>query len=146
MIIRKAEISDISELSRIENECFSSPMPIEYISRSIDNEDRFFLVAEEEKKLLGHIAMMHVLDEGYILSVAADKNHRRRGIAKALLSALLAEAKDMKLSFVSLEVRASNIAAISLYESFGFQRTGEIIGYYERPKENALILNLYLEN
>ena len=84
--------------------------------------------------------MMTVLDEGYISNVAVSPAFRRRGIASALIRALLDRARERNLSFVTLEVRESNAAAIALYEGFGFRPVGRRKNYYDAPKEDAWIM------
>ena len=76
-----------------------------------------------------------VLDECYVDNVCTAPEYRRRGVASALVSAACAAASDMGCSFITLEVRASNNPAISLYERQGFRRVGLRPGYYERPRE-----------
>lgn len=87
---------------------------------------------------------MNVLDEGYLSNIAVSPEHRRQGIAEALLKALLVRASARKLSFVTLEVRAGNIPAQTLYRKLGFTEVGVRRGYYEHPKEDAVLMTLYL--
>ena len=104
-----------------------------------------FLIAEENGKLLGYVGMMHVLDEGYISNVAVAPEARRRGVAGALIRELLRRAEEKELSFVTLEVRESNAAAIALYERFGFRSVGRRKQYYEAPREDALLMTCFLK-
>ena len=81
-----------------------------------------------------------VLDEGYVTNIAVLPDYRRKGIASALLEQCISAAKQKNLSFVSLEVRKSNLAAIKLYEKFEFKIEGERKNFYECPKEDAYIM------
>lgn len=92
----------------------------------------------------GYLGMHHVLDEGYIANVAVFPNYRRQGVASALLRHLVEYARSQALSFLSLEVRMSNFAAISLYDAFGFEKVGKRPGFYLDPPEDAWIMTLYL--
>lgn len=54
--------------------------------------------------------------------------------------------RDLGMSFISLEVRPSNKAAISLYTVLGFERVGLRPGFYNEPKEDGLIMTLYFKS
>lgn len=77
--------------------------------------------------------------EAEILNLAVHPSARRRGVARALLRALL-ETLDGE---VFLEVRASNLAAIALYESLGFSPVGTRSGYYAHPPEDGVVLKFH---
>ena len=89
---------------------------------------------------MGYIGISCIIDEGYITNVAVFPESRKKGVGTALLERVFSLAKDMGLSFVSLEVRESNIPAISLYEKLGFKQEGKRKDFYRDPKEDALIL------
>ena len=102
-------------------------------------------MAEAGESVLGYVGMMFVLDEGYISNVAVSPEHRRQGIASALIGELLRRAEELRLSFVTLEVRESNAPAIALYERFGFAPVGRRKGYYDAPKEDAILMTRFLK-
>ena len=87
--------------------------------------------------------MQYVLDEGYINNIAVSPSYRRRGVASALMDRLIDSARGLSLAFLTLEVRCGNHAAISLYEKYGFERVGLRRGYYEKPREDALLMTLF---
>lgn len=91
---------------------------------------------------VGHAGFTAVADEGYITNVAVLPQFRRNGAATELTKALIAKAKELKLSFLTLEVRKSNSAAIALYEKHGFVRVGLRKRFYSEPAEDALIMTL----
>ena len=84
--------------------------------------------------------MKMVLDEADITNVAVLPSHRKKGIAGKLLKQLLEEAKKQNLHRIYLEVRASNIAAVTLYEHAGFKEVGKRKNYYEHPQEDARLM------
>jgi ribosomal-protein-alanine N-acetyltransferase len=86
-----------------------------------------------------------VLDEGYITNVAVSPLHRRKGIAAKLLAELRAQAEEKELSFITLEVRASNVPAIALYEGAGYVPVGTRRNFYSAPKEDALLMTCFLK-
>lgn len=84
--------------------------------------------------------MLITVDEGQITNVAVHPDHRRKGFGAAIVRALLRHAKDERLESVSLEVRASNTAAIELYKRAGFVEAGRRKGFYNKPTEDALVM------
>ena len=74
------------------------------------------------------------------MNVAVHPDFRRRGVAEALVNALVAELKAIGSHCLTLEVRASNVPAVSLYEKLGFTEIGRRKNYYRNPKEDALIM------
>ena len=98
------------------------------------------LVAVIEKRVTGFLASRRVAsDEREILNVAVDLDQRRKGIARALLGQELARGRGRWF----LEVRASNVAAIQLYETAGFERCGRRPAYYCQPAEEAIVMRFF---
>ena len=144
-VILDAEERHVEALERLEKQCFSVPWTEEQLRASLPDDMHVFLIAEENGKLLGYVGMMHVLDEGYISNVAVAPEARRRGVAGALIRELLRRAEEKELSYVTLEVRESNAAAIALYERCGFRSVGRRKQYYEAPREDALLMTCFLK-
>lgn len=134
----------IKSIAELEKECFSSPWNEKMILESIENGTRFF-VALKNGELLGYVGISCILDEGYITNIAVFKKYRNKGVAKALIERIFALASDLKLCFVSLEVRASNQIAIGLYEKFGFRLEGRRKNFYTNPTEDGLIMTKRFE-
>ncbi len=132
----------VKQLENLERVCFSLPWTREQIISQLPDEQHCFLVAVRDERVLGYVGMMHVLDEGYISNVAVAPQERRRGIGGELLTALLKRAKELRLSFVTLEVRAGNTPAIALYERYGFQKVGLRKNYYDLPREDAILMTI----
>ena len=143
--IINADKRHLNGLVLLEQQCFSIPWTRAQIMTELPDEHHEFLVAEAGELILGYVGMMHVLDEGYISNVAVAPNYRRQGIASALIDSLLHRAEELQLSFVTLEVRESNAPAIALYGRFGFTPVGRRKGYYDAPKEDAILMTTYLK-
>lgn len=90
--------------------------------------------------MLGYAGLQVVLDEGYIANVVVRPGYRRRHIAQQLLDVYLRFAQAHHLAFLTLEVRPSNKAAVALYRKYGFIEEGRRRNYYQKPKEDALIM------
>lgn len=144
--IQDADQAFLDQLEAMEEQCFSLPWTREQLISQLPDERHVFLLAVgENKRLLGYVGMMHVLDEGYISNVAVSPNARRRGVGDALICKLLQRADALALSFVTLEVRQSNDPAISLYRKHGFAPVGRRKNYYERPVEDAILMTKVFE-
>ena len=144
-IIRNAVAEDIPYIAVLENACFSLPHNEEQLFSCLDCSKHVFAVAcDPQQRILGYAEMGYVLDEGYISNVAVDVEYRRQGIASELMQCMIDRATELKLSFISLEVRESNTPAINLYESLNFEKIAVQKNYYSLPKENAVIMTLFL--
>lgn len=146
---RTLTVTDVSPrhldgIEEIEKTCFSMPWTREQLARQMAGERNVFLCAEDETGPLGYIGLLTVLDEGYISNIAVAPEARRRGVADVLLTELAARTCKT-LSFLTLEVRASNVPAIALYEKHGFSAVGRRRNYYEKPQEDALLMTLFFE-
>ncbi len=132
----------LEDLEKLERICFSRPWSKKMLAEELENQCAAFLVAEDAltRRVVGYAGLMVMADEGYITNVAVFPEHRRRGIAGQLIEVFCDFARGNHLAFLTLEVRPSNAAAISLYEGFGFQEAGRRKNYYDLPKEDALIL------
>lgn len=91
-------------------------------------------------KVLGIGCFWSILDEAHITLLAVHPQYQRQGFGQALLYSVLKTACDRGLERATLEVRASNSAAISLYQKFGFKTAGRRRRYYKDNDEDALIL------
>ncbi|MBP3311954.1 MAG: ribosomal protein S18-alanine N-acetyltransferase [Butyricicoccus sp.] len=133
----------LKALAEVERQCFHEPWSEAALREELGNEKNLFLVAEEQENILGYVGCQTVLDEGYITNVAVAPAARRRGIARALLQKLTEHAQARKLTFVTLEVRKSNAAAIALYAGQGYEQVGIRKGFYREPQEDAVLMTRY---
>lgn len=138
--IREMSQADLDQVCLIENETFSLPWSYTSFSETVDRADTIYLVAEEKGRILGYLGIWKSLDEGEITNVAVKEEFRRRGIGRLLLSNALDIAGKTGIMNLVLEVRFSNLAAIRLYESMGFENVGVRPDFYERPREDAIIM------
>ena len=131
-------LDEVAELERI---CFSAPWSRNMLAEELDNALSALLVAlDDSGRVVGYAGVQVILDEGYITNVAVRPECRRQGVAGKLLDVFLNFAQGNKLAFLTLEVRASNEAAIILYGTRGFRGVGRRRNYYEHPREDAIIM------
>lgn len=136
--------AQLAQIEKIEQQCFSFPWTLDQLRSQLSDDRHVFLSAVAENgAVLGYVGMMFVLDEGYISNVAVAPAYRRQGVADALISALMTRAEELALAFVTLEVRAGNETAKSLYAKHGFVPVGRRKNYYDLPKEDAILMTRF---
>ena len=145
MSLLRLQVYHIDRLAELEQLCFAVPWTRAMLVSELKNPLACYYVLEEAGQVLGYGGMQVVLDEGYITNIACDPAQRRKGVGRRILTALVDEAKRRELSFLTLEVRRSNLPAQGLYASFGFEQTGVRPRYYEKPTEDALLMTLWLK-
>ena len=133
----------LPQLAALEQVCFpADPWSEELFRDALENPRVCILLAEgEDGAALGYAVLSTVLDEGNLDNIAVAPDARRQGVADALLRALTGFGRE-RLSVLMLEVRASNIPAIALYEKHGFAAVGRRKNYYDAPKEDAILRTL----
>jgi len=139
-IIRELEERDIEEISRIEQESFSMPWSANAFRQLLQDSNSIYLVAEEDGKIVGSCGVSDVCGEGNIDNVVVSEEYRNRGIATALMVETLKRGRERGITAFTLEVRVSNAPAIKVYEKMGFVSEGIRPGFYEKPKEDAMIM------
>ncbi|MBO5114471.1 MAG: ribosomal protein S18-alanine N-acetyltransferase [Lachnospiraceae bacterium] len=140
MIIRELAVADVEAVSRIEEAVFAMPWKPNDFLTMIEADYAHYFVAEEDGEIAGYCGVRNMAGEGEISNVAVAEKFRRRGIGRKLMEYMLKEAPSFGIGDLTLEVRVSNAPAISLYESLGFHKEGVRPGFYEKPKEDALIM------
>ena len=140
MMIEVMNSSHVAQIAALEKICFSDPWSEKSVASELDNKLAFWLVATEGDTVAGYIGSQTVMDETDMMNVAVHPDFRRQGIAEALVNGLVEQLKTMGSHCLTLEVRASNAPAISLYEKLGFSQIGRRKNYYRNPREDALIL------
>lgn len=144
MEIKRMERGTLAEVAALERACFSQPWSERVLETELGNANAIFYTARESGALAGYIGMHRVLDEGYIANIAVADPFRRRGVATALLGALIGYAHGEKLGFVTLEVREGNAPATSFYQKMGFGEVGRRRDFYANPTEDAVLMTLFL--
>lgn len=133
--------SHISEIAALEAASFSAPWDEVSIRGELDNPLALWLIAEDEKgSVLGYVGSQSCFEDADILNVAVAPEARRRGIAESLMLELERCLLPKGVEKITLEVRASNAPAIALYRKIAYQQVGIRKNYYEKPREDALIL------
>ncbi|MBE6986307.1 MAG: ribosomal-protein-alanine N-acetyltransferase [Ruminococcaceae bacterium] len=140
MIITNMNDGHVSQVAQLEKLCFSDPWSENSIASELENPLALWLVAEKNGAVVGYVGSQTVMDETDMMNIAVHPDHRRQGIAEALIEALIAVLKRKGSYCLTLEVRASNENARRLYEKLGFCQAGIRKNYYRNPREDAIIL------
>jgi len=139
--LQDMSIGDIDRVCEIENLSFSTPWSRESFEAEIsENKLARYMVARVDGKVAAYGGMWLVLDEGHITNIAVHPDYRGRKIGEKLVLSLLEKARSCGVLNITLEVRASNTAARSLYKKLGFVDSGVRKGYYSDTGEDAVIM------
>jgi ribosomal-protein-alanine N-acetyltransferase len=131
---------DIPDVMDIEERVFqATAWTAAQFWSELARDDRTYLVARVDGHIVGYAGLMSRRPTADIQTIAVDPGHRRRGIARGLLTYLLDVAEDARCTETLLEVRADSPAAIALYESEGFAPIARRTDYYG-PGADALIM------
>ncbi len=139
-------LDDLPAMLDLERRAYSHPWTEASLREAISLPERFSCVAvrKPDGPLLGYGVFQVVGDEMHVHNVAVEPAARRQGVARALLESALSTAREVHARVAHLEVREGNSAALALYAGLGFEVAGRRAGYYESPREDALLLRLQL--
>ncbi len=138
ILYRYAKNEDVFDILSLDDENFSNNFDEKFYLEYIKNQR--VIVAENENIIVGYVLFNQILDEAEIYKIVVSKNFRNKQIAFKIVEFLLDELKKNDVKKIFLEVRKSNIPAISLYKKCGFINIREIIDYYTNPKEDGIMM------
>ena len=136
----REKLSEVVEIEKLvhPNHHWSRDSFLNEIQNKLANY--FCLTDTKTNKILGYAGFWEILEEAHITSIAVHPDYRRLGLATILLKHIVKSCYKKMIKYITLEVRASNIPAISLYEKFGFKSVGRRKKYYQDNNEDALIM------
>jgi len=143
VLLRPLVASDLPAVLPIEQVSFPVPWTQASFLHELHNPHGRLLAAEWAGQVIGYLCCWLVADEVHILDVAVHPNHRRRGVGRLLLQATLADARQRGACSASLEVRRSNLPAISLYQECGFREAAVRRGYYQNGEDALLMVRVF---
>lgn len=134
--------ADLNEVARLQAGAFGNAWGEEALGGQQTNPSvaRLYAIRLPSEGIVAYCAAWKVADELHINSLAVHPAHRRKGLARRLLQRVLAASAADGTVSATLEVRQSNEAGRALYEGLGFKVEGVRPGYYQDPREDALIL------
>ena len=169
IVVRPMTLADVDQVMEIEREAFPTQWPPTSFRRELQNRLAHYFVARDDKVRVGGPTpqvnrgwfqrlfrsqppqqeapllvamggMWMLYDEAHITTVAVREAYRRQGIGELLLLKAIERAQELGAGVMTLEVRASNLAAQTLYEKCGFRRLGVRRGYYSDNHEDGIIM------
>lgn len=149
-IVRCAVPTDLASILVVEQGCVEAPHWSEGVWSAVLSEgavsepNRVSYVAQDGGGIVGFVVVSCASDMAELECVAVAETRRRQGVGKALCAAAMDWARGAAAQEVELEVRASSVAALSLYRSLGFSERGMRRGYYRDPAEDAVLMSASL--
>ncbi len=137
--IRRLTYADLPQVIAIERRAFPTPWSLAMFVLELSKPSGICLAAMRDNRLAGYLICSRYDRVWHIMNVAIDPDHRRQGLATALLNRLLERVGEDDARF-TLEVRRSNGGAIVLYERFGFKVAGLRRRYYQDNGEDAFVM------
>jgi len=139
--VKSASEEVLPRLLEIEREVFTNPWTFEMFVVEFLNPNSFFTVISENNTPLGFCILRRMTeDEGQLFNIAVTAPARRQKLGDTLMRVALRDAEDAGLMSVFLEVRESSTGAIWLYKKHGFEQIGVRPGYYDKPDEDAIVM------
>ena len=136
----------LDSVAGLERECFVHPWSKASLEEYLNNPSAYFFVAVDDKSnVVGYIGTYIICDEAYVTNIAVSENSRRQGVGNALVGRAVENAKNNGASFISLEVRLSNMGAVNLYKKNGLETVGVRPNFYRDPEEDAFIMTRRFE-
>lgn len=158
--LRPMHVTDLDMIMQIEPTIYSHPWTRGNFSDSLNSgyngwvledkvlEDRVIedSLQAEKNEMIGYALMMMVMDEAHLLNLSIAKHRQKEGLGRHLLEHMIRIAKRHKSANMFLEVRSSNVSAITLYENIGFCEMAIRHGYYpsHHGREDAVLMGLTL--
>ncbi len=141
-LIRPMKSEDILEICLIEKDVFNDPWSEDMFITSVLSYRSWVLQEIDTALILGYMIGEKVVEEFSIYNIAVRPEYQRQGLGIQLTKNIIEEMSAEGCSKFFLEVRKSNIRAISLYRKLGFQEIYIRKGYYNNPVDDALIMKL----
>jgi ribosomal-protein-alanine N-acetyltransferase len=143
--IRPAHESDLDDVAAIERSVFADSWSRRSFADLVDARQVLFLVASDANAAVGYAVVLISGVESELANLAVSRIMQRQGLGRRLLAESLHQAMARGCREMFLEVRASNEAAVRLYESSGFKAIGRRARYYARPIEDAIVMRAELK-
>jgi ribosomal-protein-alanine N-acetyltransferase len=138
---RRLGLRDLPAIETIERRAYRTPWSRSMFAGELAKPSSLCLGAfDQEAHLVGYLIISRYVDAWHVMNIATDPDHRRKGIATALMQHLFELTGNDGQRGYTLEVRVSNLDAIRLYERLGFKARGTRRGYYTDNREDALIM------
>lgn len=146
MSIRLMEHDDLLRIVALEKSLFVSAWSYDdFLYELLENPFSYNFVYEKDGQVIGYIGVWIMYEQAQITTVGVDERYQRQGIGHKLMAEAIAFALSQECEVMSLEVRVSNVQAIALYQSLGFEVQTIRKDYYQDNHEDAYLMMKRLE-
>ena len=139
MNVRLWDEKDLEAISLLEKECFQDAWTFDELAMERLNPYCRCYLAEEGGQVCGYCCLFVLFETAEVHNIAVGQSYRKRGIARLLMQTMHEKAKSLGAEKCFLEVRESNLPAIALYQSFGYEKYGERKRYYANGETAVLM-------
>ena len=140
-------VGDVDEVLALETSVYPHPWSRGNFIDSLSNGYNSWTLRDGAGALVGYFLLMPIVDEAHLLNVAVAKAHQRKGLGLYLLDKVCACARGLSMQSILLEVRPSNLRALTVYEQYGFAEIGRRKAYYPAhngQREDAIVMRFTL--
>ena len=144
LIITPMKLDDLKEIEPCLIEEFDDFWTFSMLKQELENLQNLnsnYFVAKCQNKIVGFAGILTIIDEVNIMNIVVKKDSRKLGIGSSLLNFIINFTKTQNVTSITLEVNENNLAAICLYEKYGFQKVGLRKKYYNNI-DNAILMTL----
>ena len=139
--IGRAGMEDLAKIGQMEAEIFPDAWSEKALTETWEQKTSVMIMARKDGELVGYLIVYLVEGEGEIARIAVKQGLRRQGVAGHMLLELENICEEQGIGKLMLEVRESNLDAISFYKDKGFTEDGLRKAYYTDPKEDAVLMS-----
>jgi len=133
--------ADVKDVLRIEQQSFATTWPSNAFYQELhENKLAHYYVGRAGDRIVAYGGIWVILEDSHITTIAVSPDARGRKFGETLLLYLLEQAMERGASWMTLEVRESNVVAQALYRKYGFTTVSTRKGYYSDNNENALVM------
>lgn len=143
--MRRQDLAACAALEQTAQDPWSAAQLAEELAGQQTGGAARLFVAAQTGRVLGLAVFQLAADEASLYTLTVAPVARRQGVARQLLGYALNALHAEGAAVCFLEVRASNLPALALYESLGFARAGMRRAFYQNPPEDAIVMNRTLE-
>ena len=141
LVISPMVESDIKHVVRIEQQSFSTTWPANaFFNELHDNKLAHYFVGRLDDRIVAYGGIWVILEDSHVTTIAVAPEYRGKKYGEYLLLRMLDEAIERGASWITLEVRESNVVAQALYRKYGFTTVSTRKGYYSDNNENAFVM------
>jgi len=144
-VIRPMSCADLAEVASIERVAHTPGWSEENFLREMSNACGHAFVAHHEHRIVGYLVFWMICDETHLLNLTIHPDSRRCGVGKKLMAFLIRFSHRHGVTWIGLEVRRSNHAALGIYRTFGFRKKSVRRAYYQDNHEDGIVMELGLD-